>query len=597
MSEKYAKIRAGVFGALYLIPAVFIISCHNPNKGTGNKPIATLQEYRELRQEKLNKQRPLVWDSDGCDALREEFPIDTLYGMYPRDKPFSIAGFLDIRTTPLIGTDVSTISLSTLGSGFGQFTHRTKAGTFFQADPEHPFPDSPTSFRIISLIPDFIKLGTDPLEVVTQFAHENKFEMFWSNRMNDTHDKMWDSLGRPSPLWTKFKADHPEYLFGKRTLWNDEKQTVIGDKLPHGAWSAVNFELPEIRNMVVQFFTEVCENYDVDGVVMDFFRHLHLFKNVANGDIASAEQIAMITDMVKQIREMTEKVGMKKGKPILLGVRIPDSYQYCRGIGIDLEGWMKDGLVDMVVGGSYFRLNPLKYLIDEGRKYNVKVYADLSETRVQNEHPLMFRKQNAVYYRSRAAAAWEAGVDGIYSFDEYTPKPARARYLWEIGNAEKLKNKNELYFVTDLAPVHGIWNSPSGYLKDGEQYYNRPVLIPDLRVPLNSKPIDLPIEIGNESAPAKSALVLYTRGTDPKLLHVSLNGYSLKYMKSDSQGLCSFDVSSGAVVRGTNNIKISYNQQSIGASKGAELLDAAMLFVRNDEDGEIKPLAAFCFGE
>ncbi|MEO8763872.1 MAG: hypothetical protein ABI416_06285 [Ginsengibacter sp.] len=570
-------------GSLCLIVAFVLFFCDNVNSQA--LKIINIEKYRQLRSEKLNQQRRVIYNNDGNDVIREAEPVDTLYHMYPAQKEFSVSTFLDVRTTPLKGSDVSTIAYCTLASGFGQFTHNTKVGNFYQSDSNKLFPISP-SYRIQTVIPGFVKKNTDPLEVVCEYAHKNGFEVFWSNRMNDTHDNGWDSLSKPPPLWTKFKAQHPEYLFGK-----------IGEKMPYGAWSAVDFARPEIRNLAVQFFTEVCENYDVDGIELDFFRHLHLFKNVAKGDTASSVEINMITGMIARIREMTERVGMKKGKPILVVIKVPDSFGYCRGIGIDLQKWMKEGLVDIVVGSCYFRLNPYEYLVAEGHKYNVKVYPGLSESRVKKEHPLLRRMTNPVY-RARSAAALQAGVDGTYIYNEYNPK---AKYLSEIGGAEKLKTKNKLYFVTDVDPVPGRWNSPGGYLKNGEKYYNLTLLTPEIPINLHSRHLALLLEIGDESLPARVSLAIYTSGLDAKTMKVSLNGHFLKYKKSDDKGLSVFDVPFNAVRRGHNKLKFTYNARENEAKQkqenmpGPNLLDAALLFFRDPGDQDTKDLAAFCF--
>ena len=110
---------------------------------------------------------------------------------------------------------------------------------------------------------------------------------------------------------TKFKENNPRFLFGE-----------IGERLPNGRWSSVDFTHQEVRDLCVQFFKEVCENYDVDGVELDFLRHFELFKNVGWGGVASQEQLDMLTDMVSQIRkshrrsrneERQSNIGSNKG--------------------------------------------------------------------------------------------------------------------------------------------------------------------------------------------------------------------------------------------------------------------------------------------
>ncbi len=534
---------------VYLIMFLLSISCKQGAR-QGNETITNPETYRKMRQEKLNQPRPVIHNNDGCDAY-----------LFPSDREFSLTNFLDFRSAGLIGSDVSTISYCSITSSFGQFTHNTKVGEFLTLTHNRPGKRN--------VVPEFVKLGTDPLEVTCKFAHENGFEFFWSNRVNDTHD-YGHRPDKPYERWSKLKTRHSEYLFG-----------TPGEKLPHGRWSSVDFSHPEIRELCVQYYTEVCENYDVDGIELDFFRHPYLFKNVARGGVATVEQLEMFSKMLSQIREMTERVGMKKGKPILILIRVPDSIEYCKGIGIDLENWMAKGLVDIVVGSGYFRLNTWNYLVEEGHKYGVKVYAGLSEPRIKKEHPLLVRLQNSVF-RARSAAALQAGVDGLYIFNEYN---TRSKYLSEIGSASKLKSKNNLYFVTYRNA------SPDSYLKDGRGYSNIPIITPSNPIIISSEPVKFKLEIGDESSPAKVALILYSLGGNPENVKAGLNGTTLKFKKTTDDGRSVFEIPMESVNTGKNILQLSY---AIGQNP-LTLLDAAILFIRNSSDADTKELATLCF--
>lgn len=547
-------------------------SCKDPNS------ISSLEKYKELRLEKLNKARPLIHNNDGCDALY--FPTnsklrDQLHTRIETDSSetaieLSIPNFLNLRTAGLKGSDVTTISYCTICSGFGLFTHNTRVGEIMDRDPSAVIPGT------LNVVAEFLKLKTDVMRETARFAHDNGFEFFWSHRVNDTHD-VEHRLDRPYLLFPKFKAEHPEFLFG-----------AVGERMPNGRWSAVDFTHQEIRDRCLEFYTEVCENYDVDGIELDFFRHMFLFKNVGQGETATEEQLNMLTDMVTKIRKMTEKVGMKKGKPILVLVRLPDSFDYCRSVGIDLIKWMESGLVDIVVGSDYFRLNTWDYFVEKCHKYGVKAYAGLSEPRVAKEHPYLMRFQNAMF-RAQCAAAWQAGVDGIYSFNEYN---TRSQYLREIGSPDKLTGKNNLYFVTYRN------GNPNSYLNNGIKYANLPLLTPVNQLKLESDPLNFEMEIGNENKPSKVFLILYASGIDPKGLKVNMNNAGTEYKRSTKDGLIVFEIPYSAIQKGKNSLSVT-NINTAGNGKKYNntvptLLDAAVLFYRNPDDQEIKPLLDLC---
>lgn len=537
-----------------LVFCIHLFSCNTNDKGSS--PINSIEKYRELRTTKLNKPRTVIHNNDGCDVIY--FPIDEKY---------SYENLMSKRTAGLLGTDVQAISFCPTSSGFGYYTHRTKVGEILL---KHGF-EFGINPKARNITAEMIAEGTDPLQANVEFAKENGFEIFWSNRMNDTHDAA-HRKDQPYYLWTKFKEEHPQYLFGE-----------IGERLPHGRWSSVDFEHKEIRDLCVQFFKEVCANYDVDGVELDFMRHFELFKTVARGEFATQEQLDMLTDMVRQIRKVTEDEGMKRGNPILVLVRVPTSPEYVEKAGVDIERWIDEGLVDIVVGSCYFRLDFWENFAKLGENKNVKMFAGLSESRVREEHPLLIRQQNAVF-RARAAAAWEAGLDGMYSFNEYN---TRVKYLSQIGNPEKLKETNNLYFVTYRD------YTADRYLKGGNDYFKMPRLSP---TPGNHKnfdtgPFNFDIEIGDESTPAHVYAFIYTERVNPTDLVVKINGSETRLRNDTGDGLSVFEVDSKAVKGGINQFHIS---KKGNVSKDQKLKDAALFFCRDTDDLEMRDLIVIC---
>ena len=147
----------------------------------------------------------------------------------------------------------------------------------------------------------------------------------------------------------------------------------------------MNFALPEVRDLAFRYIEEVCENYDIDGIELDFFRHPVFFKSTSRGKSATQAELDAMTDLVKRVRAMTEEVGTNRGKPILIAMKVPDSVEYCQTIGLDLEAWLKNDCLDMLIPGGYFQINDWEYSIALARKYSVKVYPSLDESRLKDK--------------------------------------------------------------------------------------------------------------------------------------------------------------------------------------------------------------------
>lgn len=513
---------------------------------------SSLEKYRQLRNEKLNEPRAVIHNNDGNDVI-----------LYPRDAEYSVEQFINIRSSKLIGSGIKTISYCTMTSGFGNFIHRTETGNILL---KHGY-EFGVHEHARNITAEMVANGTDPLQAQVEFAKENGFEIFWSNRMNDTHD-VNHRRDNPYFLWTEFKENNPQYLFGD-----------IGERLPNGRWSAVDFSHQEIRDLCVQFYKEVCGNYDVDGVELDFLRHFYLFETVARGDTATQGQVDLLTDMVSQIRKVTEEVGMKRGKPILVLTRVPTSAEYAKKAGADIERWIDEGLVDIVVGSCYFRLDFWENFAKLGHNKNVKMYAGLSESRVKNEHPLLVRQQNAVF-RARAAAAWAAGLNGMYSFNEYD---GSATYLSQIGNPDILKTKNNLYFVTYRS------GSANSYLAGGNRYFKTPRLSPNPgnQMSFTGKPFNFAIELGDESHKADLYIILYAENVKVDDLTVKINDRVTTFKKATEDGLFIFEADQNFAESGMNQLFIDKKDK---ANSNQILKDVSLFFCREKDDPEMKKL-------
>jgi hypothetical protein len=467
-----------------------------------------------LRKEAAHRQRCLIFNNDGDDVI------------YTKKEPTAEA-LLALRTTPLLGSQVDSIFYSN-SLCFGHSLHRSEV--------MEPFTCTEEMFQNNGL-PQLMQRGIDPIQVMVEFCHEHGIEIFWDMRMNDTHDAM---IGGYGPyLRPRLKLEHPEYLVG-----SIEKQP------PHGTWSSVNYAVPEVRELAYSFFEEVCRKFDVDGVEMDFLRHPCFFKSVAEGGRASQQELDMMTDLMRRIREMTEREGVRRGRPILIAIRVPDSVEYCRGIGLDVEGWLAEGLVDILIGTCYFQLNPWGYLIELGHRYGVPVYPSLSESRVQGE--TRFSRNSLESYRARAMRAWAAGADGIYVFNYFNPRGP----IWrELGDPESLRTRDKLYFVT-------VRNGfPDRYLAGGSQHRHVPILTPSnpWLVP-SDQPAETEVEIGDDlewaqEAGLKPNVTCHVRTLGAGPVEVAINGEQLGEPTA-VQGWLDFAVSPLLVRKGSNRISV-----------------------------------------
>lgn len=493
----------------------------------------SLDEEGRLRAEARARSRRIIFNNDGDDAR-------TL------SAPRTMETFLNTRTTPLLGSQVDTIIYDTTAGTFGGFSHATQIGQAF-INQEGVFRNNLTA--------DLIMRGTDPLQMTVDFARANGIEVFWAMRMNDTHDSYTE------PMFSDFKKENPDLLFGSSTR-----------RPQYGAWSGADYGDPRVRELAFRYIEEVAENYDVDGVFLDFFRHSVFFKRVAWGEAISETELNAMTGLLRRIRERLRELGAIRGRPFLLAARVPDSLEYCTAIGLDLERWLAEGLVDMFMPGGYFRLDRWETSVELGRRYGVPVYPSLDESRVgslSNPGVMDPDRRTLEAYRGRAMNVWQAGAAGVHLFNMFT---ASHPMLQEIGSPETLVGKEKVYFVS-IRGDSGAAN-PNSQVGEKRNFFRVPVVTPDSpRVLWSDAPTVVALDVGEDIEAARKlglhpviTLQLHTAGLpQAEGLEVRLNGHLLDQPQVGSSYL-EYAIDPAWLCQGSNRLELWAHHESQQAS-------------------------------
>lgn len=487
--------------------------------GCAKAPEAALTELRAARKAALDRPRRIIFNNDGNEPVYKA----------EDDSP---EAFLRLRTTGLIGSQVDCISYCTWSSGFGMFTHDTKVGQVFTTK-EAMFSTNRTA--------ELLAAGTDPLKVMTDFGRKHGIEVFWSFRMNDTHDGSGADYGPVMLRANRLKTEHPEYMIG-----------TAAKKPKFGAWTAIDYTQEPVRELAFRYVEEVCRNYDVDGVELDFFRHPVFFRRAAMAGVACDDaERALMTDMVRRIRTMTEAEGLRRGRPYLLAVRLPDSVEYCRDIGLDLERWMAEGLIDIYMPSGYFRLNDWRRSVELGHRYGLKVYPSLDESRVRDGAAKALR-QTVQSYRGRAAAAWQAGADGVYVFNSFDPRSA----IWrELGDMRTLDGLDKDYFASVRGAGVAAGNSLpyAGYVQTAHLNPGKPIV---LRPGETAKTAFYANETDMKGK--KARLHIQTKNpSDPAVLEVRINGRRLDLPGAEAGNWLSYELRAEDLRAGRNEVEVT----------------------------------------
>jgi hypothetical protein len=240
----------------------------------------------------------------------------------------------------------------------------------------------------------FFEAGIDPYAIMLAEAKQQGLEALLTFRMNDDHGNDF--------LRTQFKQDHPGYGLKSAT--------------------SLDFVHQEVRDYVFLLIQEAARRYKCDGMELDFNRFPRFF-----GSGTTEERVARMNSLVQRVRAMLDKVGLERGRRLVLGVRVPTNnarssatLQASREIGCDVLAWTKNGWVDFVTVSEFLFVNydlPLQPWTEAIR--NVPVYGGIECVQRPG------RKEDRLTpdkYRRAAWNRWRDGADGVYLFNFFTTR-------------------------------------------------------------------------------------------------------------------------------------------------------------------------------
>lgn len=346
------------------------------------------------------RQKRFIYNMDGDNWL-----IYRDYPMSPEDvysyvDEVAAAGVTTLSVSPHVGMDMNFrgATADLLGD------HPTDEETEKLKDPTTT-PLKSLERAVVNLR-GLIDAGHDPLGLVIARAHEKGLEAFVSFRLNEVH---WVEKP-PNMLLSRFWMDHPEWRVGNMgdavpqyylDILGPRTSPIVASWLPGG----LNFAVPEVRARKLAQLREICERYPIEGIELDFQRFPVYFPFGKE-----AENIAVLSAWMKEVRAMVDEVGERRGKSVLLTARVMATPAQNLSIGLDPVAWASEGLVDAVIISHYLH-NNFDLPVAEYRALfpdTVPIYASIEVEKAPES------------YRTIAKKLWRDGVDGIMMFNFFT---------------------------------------------------------------------------------------------------------------------------------------------------------------------------------
>ncbi|MBS0264618.1 MAG: hypothetical protein JSS02_21970 [Planctomycetes bacterium] len=273
----------------------------------------------------------------------------------------------------------------------------------------------------------WLSQGIDIVRVAVDETHKRKKEAFYVYRVNGVD---WDE--GQSWYLSPLKKEHPEWLTG--FTWN--------------------FAIPEVRTHKLAILRELAENYDFDGIELDFSRrppHLPVGRQW--------EHREALTDFMRQVRRMFQEVAQKRGRPLLLAAHLQESVAGSHYDGMDVETWARENLLDIIgMGGRSLDVDIAAYRKAIGNRH-IKLMPSLDDFHTTDG----YYHEGIEFWRGLYGNWWRQGIDGAQTCNFFTASE-RGRRLFpqhpeavtpagqqqafrEIGELKTLAFKDAVYVL------------------------------------------------------------------------------------------------------------------------------------------------------
>ncbi len=218
-----------------------------------------------------------------------------------------------------------------------------------------------------------------------------------------------DKLSRTTRFW----RDHQELRIypdlaatGSRNPWTD---------------FTLDFARKEVRDYNFAMARELLARYDCDGLELDWMR----CSPCVTPETAQ-EDAHFITEFVRRVRETADRAAADRGHHVGLAVRVPPTRKDRQMLGYELEKWVEEELVDIVVlsgeSAAYLELD-IGQETRSLKALNPSVMVVPAVDRFQCSDESFPMHGDMALYRGWAESMLSRGAGGLYLFNlEYSSK-------------------------------------------------------------------------------------------------------------------------------------------------------------------------------
>ena len=332
----------------------------------------------------------------------------------------------------LVGTDIDALMFN-LADGRTMF-HDTKAGEVWgHWVKEWPHMIFRRAHRNAKMMMDS---GKDPLRIVCERAQAKGLPIYIALLVNQGRR----GTREQDPRSSNFRWENVHLEIGAK-----------GDLKDFPGSTNLDFKHNEVRSERFAIIEEVLQNYPVDGFELQLnYKSPDAVAFFHPQEIAAGREI--MTAWVKQVYNAVKASGQGRE----LAIRVPASVETCYALGLDVQEWIQQGIVDVLIGETYQhevdQLTDFGPLVKAAKGSNCRVHGAIG-IGVRSDR---LSRATIEIIRAAACNCWSQGVDGIYLAQWFGEWPYPATFyekLREVAHPDLMAPKDKFYFL----PTTGVF--------------------------------------------------------------------------------------------------------------------------------------------
>jgi len=246
-------------------------------------------------------------------------------------------------------------------------------------------------------------------ELINQ-TRRRGLEVFWNHRVSEVDITPTDELEPGHRLMmdarNPLKQAHPDWVI--KTWWWQ------------GMW---NYAVAGVREHHLDILRELAELYDLDGIQLDFARHIPCVPVGRQWELRGH-----VTEFVRMVRRELSHVAHQRGRPFLLAARVPRTVHGCELDGLDITTWAREGLVDILSLGSRSMDVDIEGFARRVAGCDVKLQPCFDDHHASDG----YRYAPIEYLRGVFGNWWQQGADSVMTFN--WPNAPSEEYQRVVGD-------------------------------------------------------------------------------------------------------------------------------------------------------------------